>query len=79
MKGVRYFKVNLIFLNQTMHFLIRLPTAGFNTKPMTYNVVPFLPVSPKLGTVNMTTVLQVGYLHLGWRVILISSSAKTLF
>ena len=41
--GEGYFQVNLIFLNQTVHLFIRISTASFN-------VVPFLPVSPRLGT-----------------------------
>ena len=31
-------------------------TAGFNTNPITYNIVPFLPVSPKLRTIKFSTI-----------------------
>ena len=44
------------FISQTIRFLIRTTTAGFNGNPTTCNVVPFLPVSPKLRTTKFALV-----------------------
>ena len=50
------FQGQLDFFKSDHNFLIRITTIGFNMNPMTYNVVPFLPVSPKLRTMKFATV-----------------------